>query len=182
MPALPGAQGDIKSTFELFAKKKKVAAADIGSIVRSMGMCPTERQLADAIGAAGISGEADVKQVQAVAQALKDTTPGDEIVKMLKSALNYFDPDGAEVVTVSELSHVRFVPCVRSDRSVPDLRLLGQRLQTLAASGSTGSEIGARTPIADMTACISAPHRHLPHLMVRGALRRCCPHCACRRS
>lgn len=46
--------------------------------------------------------------MQAVATALAGTNPGQDIVKRLKKSLTHFDPDGAEVVTVSELSHVRY--------------------------------------------------------------------------
>ena len=91
--------------FELFAKKNKVQAPEVDDIVRAAGFCPTQKQLAEAKATAGVSGTADLKQTQAVAAALASTKVDDTFTKKLSTALNHWDQDGAEVVTVSELSH-----------------------------------------------------------------------------
>eukprot|EP00043_Microstomoeca_roanoka_P017724 m.185780 g.185780 ORF g.185780 m.185780 type:complete len:107 (-) comp16688_c3_seq2:19-339(-) len=46
----------ISDAFELFKKGNTVSRSDVGMIVRSQGLCPTQRELDNAIRAAGISG------------------------------------------------------------------------------------------------------------------------------
>lgn len=78
---------------------------DIATIVRSQGLCPTEKQVADAVSGAGISGPADLKAVQAVVSALEGTRDPD-LAESLKIALAVFDADQTGSIPSTELSHV----------------------------------------------------------------------------
>ncbi len=84
----------------------QVEASAVPHIVRSQGLCPTEKELQTAMSSAGVSGPADIRQVSAVAAALKhtrDASPG----HTLRAALAQFDTEQIGVARVTELTHVR---------------------------------------------------------------------------
>eukprot|EP00041_Stephanoeca_diplocostata_P018416 m.385390 g.385390 ORF g.385390 m.385390 type:complete len:149 (+) comp21007_c0_seq1:126-572(+) len=97
---------NIDAVFKLFAKDKKtVSKADIGDIVRSQGLCPTERQLGDAMSSNGIGGEADLKQVKGTVSSLESTRSND-LAGVLKESFATFDSNGDGSVSITELTHV----------------------------------------------------------------------------
>jgi len=96
----------LDTVFGLFAKEeKKCEEADVGTIVRSQGLSPTNAQLEAAMSAAGIQGQADYKQVQAVAKALGNTQRND-LGSDLKSAFSAFDSQQDGSVSITEMTHV----------------------------------------------------------------------------
>eukprot|EP00043_Microstomoeca_roanoka_P017723 m.185775 g.185775 ORF g.185775 m.185775 type:complete len:150 (-) comp16688_c3_seq1:255-704(-) len=95
----------ISDAFELFKKGNTVSRSDVGMIVRSQGLCPTQRELDNAIRAAGISDSANLQAVQTVVSALA-RTKNDDIEGTIRRALKLFDSTGGDVVAISELSHI----------------------------------------------------------------------------
>lgn len=96
----------LETVFKLFAKEgKTVEQSDVGTIVRSQGLCPTNKQLDEQISAAGISGSADLKQVTAVCKSLSDTQRSN-LAHDLKESFATFDSQQDGSVLISEISHV----------------------------------------------------------------------------
>eukprot|EP00051_Salpingoeca_urceolata_P026172 m.476335 g.476335 ORF g.476335 m.476335 type:complete len:153 (-) comp20504_c0_seq1:29-487(-) len=101
----------LKEVFNLFSKdkgKKKIPAQDIGMVVRSSGLTPTQKQLQAAIVGNGVeivSGDATFDQVKKIVAQLQNTRNSD-IEGSLRRALEFFDADGADTVAVTEISHV----------------------------------------------------------------------------
>mmetsp|Transcript_19285 Transcript_19285/g.50120 ORF Transcript_19285/g.50120 Transcript_19285/m.50120 type:complete len:149 (-) Transcript_19285:255-701(-) len=92
--------------FKLFAKdSKKVGKADVPDIVRSQGLCPTDKQLADAMAANGVEGDADIGAVKGVLKALENTRSTD-LAGELKNAFSTFDSTGDGSVSITELTHI----------------------------------------------------------------------------
>ncbi|EGD72557.1 hypothetical protein PTSG_00581 [Salpingoeca rosetta] len=108
----------ISDTFDLFKQGNTVSLEDVATIVRSQGLCPTDRQIKTAMQSAGISGSATLPQVQTVVSALSNTK-NDDIEGTIRRALKLFDSTGGDVVTVSELSHV--LSSIGSKMSVDDI-------------------------------------------------------------
>eukprot|EP00049_Salpingoeca_infusionum_P017404 m.352825 g.352825 ORF g.352825 m.352825 type:complete len:184 (+) comp16618_c0_seq1:277-828(+) len=98
---------DIQTVFDLYKSGAGCPADQVGTIVRSQGLCPTTAQVNAALGQAGVSpgGSASLAQVQSVVSALQHTKPED-IEQSVREALGMFDDDGAEVVKMSDLTHV----------------------------------------------------------------------------
>eukprot|EP00054_Salpingoeca_dolichothecata_P034317 m.269165 g.269165 ORF g.269165 m.269165 type:complete len:148 (-) comp40633_c0_seq1:58-501(-) len=99
---------DIKITFELFGtdkKKKKIKAESIAEVVRYFGFITTDKRIQQEIEAAGVKGEADLKQVTTIVKALESTKDA-ELLKTIKTNMKTFDPHDSDTVVVSELKHV----------------------------------------------------------------------------
>eukprot|EP00038_Savillea_parva_P000616 m.97327 g.97327 ORF g.97327 m.97327 type:complete len:150 (-) comp10208_c0_seq3:1803-2252(-) len=100
------AAAPVDTVFKLFANDSKtVDASQVGDIVRSQGLCPTEKQLADAMQKGGISGSADLAAVKGVVKALEGTRMKN-LAAELKNALATFDASGDGAVPISDLTHI----------------------------------------------------------------------------
>eukprot|EP00035_Acanthoeca_spectabilis_P020620 m.433832 g.433832 ORF g.433832 m.433832 type:complete len:149 (+) comp17627_c0_seq1:73-519(+) len=92
--------------FKLYAKDSKTVKQDeVPDIVRSQGLCPTQKELNDAMGKSGVSGTADLNAVKAVVKALESTRQTD-LASQLKDAFATFDSTGDGSVSISELTHI----------------------------------------------------------------------------
>eukprot|EP00052_Salpingoeca_macrocollata_P030777 m.320894 g.320894 ORF g.320894 m.320894 type:complete len:145 (-) comp24667_c0_seq1:23-457(-) len=99
-------ESEVGALFSLFSKKKsKLPAASVGDVVRAYQIAVSEKQLSQAMAAAGIKGEADLKQVMTVVQTLS-ALRNDDMKASIKRALHTFDQEDNGVISVTELSHV----------------------------------------------------------------------------
>lgn len=97
---------DFKEAFTLFDRDGdgKITTQELGTVMRSLGQNPTEREVGDIIRAQGLSRTVDFKEfLQAMATKMRGHQ---ETEDEIREAFRVFDKDGAGFVAAAELRHV----------------------------------------------------------------------------
>merc|ERR1712233_5008 len=95
---------EYKEAFSLFDRDGdgKIAAKEIGIVMRSLGQMPTEEELQTIVDGVGSDSIDFPKFCQVMKDNMKDPATAEEI----KEAFRVFDKDGEGFVSCSELRHV----------------------------------------------------------------------------
>ncbi|XP_058505088.1 calmodulin-like [Solea solea] len=96
---------EFREAFSLFDKDGTINTKELGTVLRTLGINPTEEALQDMINEVDADGDGTMELAEFLAlmtRKMKDTDTEEEI----KEAFRVFDMDGSGFISASELRHV----------------------------------------------------------------------------